>query len=123
MAYTLSHLDELVVKPVGESGGYGICVGPKATKAELDLCRDQLKANPSNYISQPMIELSVCPTLCAEGVEPRHVDLAALRGHRRGDLAPAGRPNPRRASQRLHRREFEPGRRNEGTWVLKENGA
>jgi uncharacterized circularly permuted ATP-grasp superfamily protein len=75
LAYTLDHLDKLVVKPVGESGGYGICVGPKATKAELDLCRDQLKANPSNYISQPMIELSVCPTLTDDGVEARHVDL------------------------------------------------
>jgi uncharacterized circularly permuted ATP-grasp superfamily protein len=75
LAYTLDNLDKLVVKPVGESGGYGICVGPKATKAEIDACRDALKANPSNYISQPMIDLSVCPTLCAEGVEPRHVDL------------------------------------------------
>jgi uncharacterized circularly permuted ATP-grasp superfamily protein len=75
LAYTLDNLERLVVKPVGESGGYGICVGPKATKAELDLCRDQLKANPSNYISQPMIELSVCPTLTDDGVEARHVDL------------------------------------------------
>jgi len=75
MAYTLDNMDKLVVKPVGESGGYGICVGPKATKAEIELARDQLKANPANYISQPMIELSVCPTLTAEGVDPRHVDL------------------------------------------------
>ncbi|MGA9267715.1 MAG: circularly permuted type 2 ATP-grasp protein [Rhodomicrobium sp.] len=77
LSYTLNNLDKLVVKPVGESGGYGICVGPKATKAELDLCRDQLKANPSNYVSQPMIDLSVCPTLTNDGVEPRHVDLRA----------------------------------------------
>jgi uncharacterized circularly permuted ATP-grasp superfamily protein len=75
LAYTLDNIEKLVVKPVGESGGYGICVGPKATKAEIDLCREQLKANPSNYISQPMIELSVCPTLTDDGVEPRHVDL------------------------------------------------
>jgi uncharacterized circularly permuted ATP-grasp superfamily protein len=75
LAYTLENLDKLVVKPVGESGGYGICVGPKATKAELDLCRDQLKSNAANYISQPMVDLSVCPTLTADGVEPRHVDL------------------------------------------------
>jgi uncharacterized circularly permuted ATP-grasp superfamily protein len=75
LAYTLDNLDKLVVKPVGESGGYGICVGPKAARAEIDLCREQLKANPSNYISQPMIELSVCPTLTDDGVEPRHVDL------------------------------------------------
>lgn len=75
LAYTLDNLDNLVVKPVGESGGYGICIGPKASKVELDLCRDQLKANPSNYISQPMVELSVCPTLTEDGVGPCHVDL------------------------------------------------
>ncbi len=75
MAYTLDNMDKLVVKPVGESGGYGICVGPKSTKAEIELARDQLKANPANYISQPMIELSVCPTLTPDGVDPRHVDL------------------------------------------------
>jgi uncharacterized circularly permuted ATP-grasp superfamily protein len=75
LAYTLENMDKLVVKPVGESGGYGICVGPKAAKAEIELARDALKANPSNYISQPMIELSVCPTLTEDGVEPRHVDL------------------------------------------------
>jgi uncharacterized circularly permuted ATP-grasp superfamily protein len=75
LAFTLDNMEKLVVKPVGESGGYGICVGPKASKAELAIAREQLKANPSNYISQPMIELSVCPTLTEEGVEPRHVDL------------------------------------------------
>jgi uncharacterized circularly permuted ATP-grasp superfamily protein len=75
LAYALDNLDKLVVKPVGESGGYGICVGPKATRAQIDDCREQLKRNPSNYIAQPMISLSVCPTLAGEAVEPRHVDL------------------------------------------------
>ncbi len=75
LAYTLDNMEKLVVKPVGESGGYGICIGPKATKAEIEIAHDLLKANPSNYISQPMIELSVCPTLTPDGVEPRHVDL------------------------------------------------
>ncbi|MGP1396158.1 MAG: circularly permuted type 2 ATP-grasp protein [Inquilinaceae bacterium] len=75
LAYTLDHLAELVVKPVGESGGYGITIGPLASQAELDACRDALVANPANYISQPMIGLSVCPTLTSEGVQPRHVDL------------------------------------------------
>jgi uncharacterized circularly permuted ATP-grasp superfamily protein len=75
LAYTLENMDKLVVKPVGESGGYGICVGPKASKAEIELAREQLKADPSNYISQPMIDLSVCPTLTEGAVEPRHVDL------------------------------------------------
>lgn len=75
LAYTLDNLDKLVVKPVGESGGYGICVGPKATRAELDEARERLKRDPANYIAQPMIDLSVCPTLVGDAVEPRHVDL------------------------------------------------
>ena len=75
LAYTLAHLDELVVKPVGESGGYGVVVGPRASKDELDECRNRIKEAPENYISQPMVGLSVCPTLINSVVEPRHVDL------------------------------------------------
>ncbi len=75
LAYTLDHLAELVVKPVGESGGYGITIGPRATKGELALARERLLADPANYISQPMIDLSVSPTLIDGAVEPRHVDL------------------------------------------------
>lgn len=75
LAYTLDNLDKLVVKPVGESGGYGITVGPRATADQLAACRQQLEIDPDNYISQPMVNLSVCPTLVEEGIEPRHVDL------------------------------------------------
>ena len=75
LAYTLDNLADLVVKPVGESGGYGIVIGPKSTKAELQACAEQLAADPENFISQPMIDLSVCPTLTPEGVMPCHVDL------------------------------------------------
>lgn len=75
LQYTLDNLDKLVVKPVGEAGGYGITIGPKATKAELAVARAQLIEDPANYISQPMIGLSVSPTLVEDGVEPRHVDL------------------------------------------------
>ena len=75
LAYTLEHMAELVVKPVGESGGYGVVVGPLSSKAELEECRRHVEADPKNYIAQPTIHLSVCPTLCAQGVEPRHVDL------------------------------------------------
>ncbi len=75
LRYTLDHLDELVVKPVGEAGGYGITIGPGATKVELDDCRAKLLADPANYISQPCISLSVSPTLIDGAVEPRHVDL------------------------------------------------
>jgi uncharacterized circularly permuted ATP-grasp superfamily protein len=75
LRYTLDHLAELVVKPVGEAGGYGITVGPKASRTELDDCRAKLVADPANFISQPCINLSVTPTLVDGRVEPRHVDL------------------------------------------------
>jgi len=72
---TLDNLDRLVTKPVGESGGYGVVIGPKATKRQLAQLRRQLKADPANFISQPVVNLSVCPTLTSRGVAPRHVDL------------------------------------------------
>lgn len=75
LAYTLAHLDKLVLKPVGESGGYGIVIGPKSTKAELVEAAAKLKANPNNFISQTMVDLSVAPTLFDGGARPRHVDL------------------------------------------------
>ncbi|MEX0694437.1 MAG: circularly permuted type 2 ATP-grasp protein [Rhodospirillales bacterium] len=75
LQFTLDNLADLVVKPVGESGGYGVVVGPHASRQELDECRALLKANPANYISQPMVDLSVCPTLVESGIAPRHVDL------------------------------------------------
>jgi uncharacterized circularly permuted ATP-grasp superfamily protein len=75
LAYTLANLENLVVKPVGESGGYGITIGPRATRAELDVARASLLADPSNWISQPVIGLSVAPTLTDAGIRPRHLDL------------------------------------------------
>jgi uncharacterized circularly permuted ATP-grasp superfamily protein len=75
LAYTLAHLENLVVKPVGESGGYGITIGPRATAAEIETARASLIADPSNWISQPVISLSVAPTLTEAGIQPRHLDL------------------------------------------------
>ncbi|MDP6707730.1 MAG: circularly permuted type 2 ATP-grasp protein [Alphaproteobacteria bacterium] len=75
LAYTLRHLKRLVVKPVGEAGGYGVVIGPRASKAELAEVRAKLKKTPHEYISQPMVHLSVCPTLVEGGIEARHVDL------------------------------------------------
>jgi uncharacterized circularly permuted ATP-grasp superfamily protein len=72
---TLDHLDELVTKPVGESGGYGVVIGPRASKRTLADLRAKLNRNPENFISQPMVNLSVCPTLIGREIEPRHVDL------------------------------------------------
>ncbi len=73
--YTLAHLEQLVIKPVGESGGYGITVGPRASRDELEQARAALLADPGNWISQPMIGLSVAPTLTDNGLRPRHLDL------------------------------------------------
>ena len=75
LGYTLANMDKLVIKPVGESGGYGITVGPRASAAELDAARAALLADPANWISQPMIGLSVAPTLTDAGLRPRHLDL------------------------------------------------
>jgi uncharacterized circularly permuted ATP-grasp superfamily protein len=75
LRYTLDNLDRLVVKPVGEAGGYGITIGPRASRAEIAECRAKLVADPANYISQPCIDLSVAPTLVDGEVAPRHVDL------------------------------------------------
>ncbi len=73
--YTMANMENLVVKPVGESGGYGITIGPRATKAEIAAARAALAADPSNWISQPVISLSVAPTLTDQGIRPRHLDL------------------------------------------------
>ena len=75
LAYTLANLERLVLKPVGESGGYGIVIGPKSTKAELEEAAAKLKADPANFISQTMVDLSVAPTLVDSGARARHVDL------------------------------------------------
>ena len=75
LRFTLDNLDKLVIKPVGESGGYGITIGPRASAAELEAARAALLADPANWISQPMIDLSVAPTLTSAGLRPRHLDL------------------------------------------------
>jgi len=74
-AYVLERLPELVVKEVQGSGGYGMLIGPTATKAEIEEFRAKILANPSNYIAQPTLSLSTCPTLVDRGIVPRHVDL------------------------------------------------
>lgn len=75
LAYVLEHLDELVVKEVHGSGGYGMLVGPAASKKEIAAFRDKLKSRPDNYIAQPTLCLSTVPILTKKGLAPRHVDL------------------------------------------------
>jgi len=74
-SHVLANLDNLVVKPANESGGYGIFVGSRATRAEKEDVRRRVQADPRNYIAQPIISLSTAPTLCDTGVVPRHLDL------------------------------------------------
>jgi uncharacterized circularly permuted ATP-grasp superfamily protein len=75
LAYVLDHLPELVVKEARGSGGYGMLVGPASTKAAIEEFAAKLKARPDDYIAQPTLALSTCPTFVESGVAPRHVDL------------------------------------------------
>ncbi len=75
LAYTLAHLPELVVKEVQGSGGYGMLVGPTSTKEQIAEFRKRIELNPANYIAQPTLALSTCPTFRDSGIVPRHVDL------------------------------------------------
>ncbi|MFM2254059.1 MAG: hypothetical protein RJB68_2396 [Pseudomonadota bacterium] len=75
LAYTLANLKDLVVKEVHGAGGYGMLVGPAATKAEIEDFRKAVLANPAGYIAQPTLSLSSCPTFVESGIAPRHIDL------------------------------------------------
>jgi len=75
LSYVLAHLPELVVKEVHGAGGYGMLVGPTASRAEIEAFRARLLAKPQNYIAQPTLSLSTCPTFVEEGIAPRHIDL------------------------------------------------
>jgi len=75
LAYVLENLHELVVKEVHGSGGYGMLVGPASTKKQCAEFAKKIKADPGNYIAQPTLALSACPTYTASGIAPRHVDL------------------------------------------------
>ena len=75
LAYILANLKDLVVKEVHGAGGYGMLVGPAATKQEIEDFRGAILANPSGYIAQPTLSLSSCPTFVESGIAPRHIDL------------------------------------------------
>ena len=73
--FVIDHIGELVVKPANESGGYGIVIGNRATRDELDAAIEAIRADPRNWVAQPILSLSTVPTLVEDGIEPRHVDL------------------------------------------------
>ncbi len=75
LEHVLANLDKLVVKPANESGGYGMLVGSHATRKEREDFAPLIKANPRNYVAQPVLNLSTVPTLIEGKLEPRHVDL------------------------------------------------
>jgi uncharacterized circularly permuted ATP-grasp superfamily protein len=92
LKYVLDHLDQLVVKLVDGSGGYGMLVGPTASSAEIERFRTALIAEPERYIAQPTLALSTVPTLVEQGVAPRHVDFRpfVLTGAKGVQVVPGG---------------------------------
>ncbi len=92
LGYVLDRLDQLVVKEVNGSGGYGMLVGPHASAAQRDLFAAKLKAEPANYIAQPTLALSTCPASFDSGISPRHVDLRpfVLSGAKGVRIVPGG---------------------------------
>jgi uncharacterized circularly permuted ATP-grasp superfamily protein len=92
LAYVLDNLEQLVVKEVHGSGGYGMLIGPAADKASIAAFRAKLKAAPANFIAQPTLALSTCPTCVRSGLAPRHVDLRpfVLTGRERTRIVPGG---------------------------------
>lgn len=75
LSYVVANLKHLVVKEIHNAGGYGMLIGPAATDNELDEFRRRVQADPSNYIAQPTLALSSCPTFVEAGIAPRHIDL------------------------------------------------
>ncbi|MEO7190018.1 MAG: circularly permuted type 2 ATP-grasp protein [Vicinamibacterales bacterium] len=120
-SYALEHLDELVVKAVGESGGYGMLIGPHSTAAERDEFRRRIIDNPRNYVAQPTLALSTAPSFLGSGIEPRHVDLRpyVLCDGERCTVVPGGltRVALRRGSLVVNSSQ---GGGSKDTWVLSE---
>ncbi len=73
--HVLANIGDLVLKPANESGGYGILIGNRATVDELEAAAAAVRADPRNWVAQPILDLSTAPTLVDEGIEPRHLDL------------------------------------------------
>ena len=120
-SYVLEHLDSLVVKAVGESGGYGMLIGPYSTAAQREEFRQRILADPRNYIAQPTIALSRAPCFLDGQIEPRHVDLRPfiLNGADQVTVVPGGltRVALKRGSLVVNSSQ---GGGSKDTWVLNE---
>ncbi len=92
LSYVLAHLDELVVKEVHGSGGYGMLIGPASTREQIETFRARLMLDPHGFIAQPTLALSTCPTATQSGLAPRHVDLRpfVLTGQYQTTVVPGG---------------------------------
>ncbi|MEL7097865.1 MAG: circularly permuted type 2 ATP-grasp protein [Pseudomonadota bacterium] len=122
LAYVLDNLAELVVKEVHGSGGYGMLVGPAASKKEISAFRSKLKSNPGNYIAQPTLALSTVPILTKAGLAPRHVDLRpfALFSPRGVEITPGGLTRVAMKSGSLVVNSSQGGGTKD-TWVLEDD--
>jgi uncharacterized circularly permuted ATP-grasp superfamily protein len=121
--YVLEHIDQLVVKPVNESGGYGMLLGPRATRKEREAFRRLIRKQPRNYMAQPMLNLSTVPSLIGSAVEPRHVDLRPfILSSDRHYVTMGGltRVAMRRGSMVVNSSQ---GGGSKDTWVIDEEGA
>ncbi len=92
LSHVLDHLEDLVVKEVHGSGGYGMLIGPASTKAQIEAFRAKLTHAPEGFIAQPTLALSTCPTATQSGLAPRHVDLRpfVLTGRDNVSVVPGG---------------------------------
>jgi uncharacterized circularly permuted ATP-grasp superfamily protein len=115
--YILEHLPELVVKAANESGGYGMLMGPKASKAEIEKFREKVIAEPRNYIAQPMISLSQHPDVATAIFEGRHMDLRPFIV-RRENFHRSRRPDARGVAQGSLVVNSSQGGGSKDTWVL-----
>ena len=122
LSYVLEHMEELVIKAVGESGGYGMLIGPHSTFHEREEFRQKILAEPRNYIAQPTLALSQAPCFIDGDVEARHIDLRPyiLYGEN-ATLVPGGltRVALRRGSLVVNSSQ---GGGSKDTWVLREGG-
>jgi uncharacterized circularly permuted ATP-grasp superfamily protein len=121
LKYVLDNLADLVVKEVHGSGGYGMLIGPAASKKEIAAFRTKLEANPDNYIAQPTLALSTVPILTDAGLAPRHVDLRpfVLVSPNRVEVTPGGLTRVALAEGSLVVNSSQGGGTKD-TWVLEE---
>ena len=112
--FVLDNMDQLVLKPANESGGYGILIGNRATTAQLTAQAEAIEADPRNWVAQPILQLSTSPTLCAQRRRAAPRRPAAVHPQRGDELRHRRRADPRRPAQGLAGRQLVAGWRQQG---------